>query len=93
MPGSAGRGEVTGPVSFAEATEAGLRGRRGAKAEGFQAALEADARAIKSYVADGLLAKAVARARGGLQVLGHSGTVEALGALLPTGGLLDTCGA
>ena len=69
---------------FVEAV--GSSRRRGAAQEagGSERALTADVRAVEAYVAEGLLAKAVARVKGGLQVATVA-PLEALGALMPPG--------
>ena len=69
---------------FAEASMAGRAGR--GKPQGDQQArLHADVRAIEACVGDGLLSKAVARARGAMEMVAGSDTAGALRALFPRG--------
>jgi hypothetical protein len=70
---------------LAEATAVGQKIQSREAALGKREALKADVRAIEAYVAEGLLSKAIARAKGSLKVLGLGRAVDALRALLPAG--------
>ena len=66
---------------YAEAEVMGLTGQGGSQSP-MGDGIKADVRAVEAYVGEGLLAKAVARVRGGPQVSNSPAAVEALKALL-----------
>eukprot|EP00973_Karenia_brevis_P068481 9524032-Karenia_brevis.AAC.1 len=63
--------------------------RRGAALASREKALEEEARTVEAYLKDGLVAKAVATARGVVNALVDSGAAAALGLLFPAGELPD----
>ena len=74
---------------FAEAKASG-GARRGRATQSRQSQLGADVRAIEASVVDGMLSKAVSRARGAMEVVANSDIAGTLKALLPLGAPIVT---